>query len=229
MPVQKDYNHILMPVVTGFTTLLLGRTILELATHGGVHSPDPMADAYLLVMGAYAGAGEVEKWTHAAPWDPANDPRLERAQRAGAFVILWAIPFFAAYLWRIADPTAPFPGDLKTIWLGLFGIFVGKTTSLSIRHSRKGLFGFAAMGSDSGTANAEADSSLEAQLIEFLASCPDRQATTPVISSQFPDFTARHLRRVLTGMIARKLVIRDLVASTQEAVYRLASPLPKAP
>lgn len=214
MPSQKDHNKILMPIVTGLTAMLWGKTVLELTTLGTIHSPDLMADAYLAVMATYAGAGEWEKWSKKSAWNPEDDPWTERAQRGGVFLMLWSLPFFASYLWRLADHTVPYPAELKRIWTGLFTIFLAKNTSRSIRHSRKGLY--------IAETQTSALSDPMRQILDFLSGCPNSQATTGMVCEQFSDISRRHVTRLLTRLTQQKSVERTLDPETNEASYRLS-------
>ena len=229
MPVQKEYDRYLMPLVTGFSTLLLGKTLLELTTQGAIYAPYPMADAYLFVMATYAGAGEWEKWKKPGPWDPADDPWLERAHRGGIFLWLWSIPFFGAYCWGLHNPAAVFPAELKPIWMGLFGIFLAKNTSRSIRHGQHGLYptwdadpGF----SDTGTSPALSE--LAQQILAYLQTRPNHEASTRDISAQCPKITNRHIRRVLTALHDQLYLERTSQPGSAEALYRLTPAAEKA-
>jgi len=213
MPVQKEHNQILTTIVTGYTTMLLGKTVLELTTQGAVHSLDLMADSYLAVMAVYAGAGEWEKWKRAGAWNPANDPWLERAQRGGVFLTLWSIPFFAAYLWRLYDPTVPYPAELKRIWTGLFTIFMAKNTSRSIRHTRKGLY--------PGEPGSDEAPDLSQDIFSFIKSQPDQESTTTEVCAQFPAVTRRHITRLLEQLTRQRQLERTLNPETREASYRV--------
>ena len=60
----------MMPFAVGATTLLGGSMFLELASKGSILSPDNSAELYALIMGAYAGAGELKGWL------TKTDPRM---------------------------------------------------------------------------------------------------------------------------------------------------------
>src|SRR6266571_4496627 len=117
--VDGFHQRFLAPMVVGMTTLTLGEAVMEAITRGTLKSPDTLSDMYLMLMGGYMTGIEVQKWTQKDPADPANDPWLERVNRAGWILLLWWGLFLGIHLWRYYDATVPMPASLKPITMGM--------------------------------------------------------------------------------------------------------------
>ncbi len=78
-PIQDDFHRkFLAPLVVGMTTLTWTEALLEAITHGGMHSPDALADIYLTLMSGYVAGIEVQKWTQVPPMIPGwNVPSVQ--------------------------------------------------------------------------------------------------------------------------------------------------------
>ena len=216
---MKDPSkEFMMPFISALTALLWVEAALEALTRGAMYAPTPLADLYLTLMGAYAGAGEVQKWLQKDPADPAQDPWMERAQKGGAFVALWMTLLIAVHLWQLHDSTLPMPADLKPVTTGLVVIFFAKIASRHVRHSRRGL------GGPAGAA-AEADQAVSAReaVIELLGRSPEGLELGDIVA-QLPGYSQRHILRELSALKADQTVERTGVPRARDARYHLTGP-----
>ena len=143
-------DRVLYPITLGYTAVILGFVVYEF-TQGGQFQPRfPFSDVYLTLLTAYAAQREGTKWLGAAPLPinsgsgtrlagtPAGlDESTMRIRRGELFVGVW----FAVYLAMIAIANLSsqwaMPVELKTITLGVLGIFAATGISSGIRERVK--------------------------------------------------------------------------------------------
>jgi len=205
----------MMPFLVALTTLLWGEAVLEAMTSGAMVAPTSLADLYLTMMGAYAGAGEVQKWLQKYPQNPADDPWFERAQKGGTFVALWMTLLIAVHLWQLYDHTVVMPINLKPITTGLVVIFFAKVASRQVRRSRRGVGGPATGGLDE-----TGDSSAREAILALLGHSPEGLSSSD-IGERLPLYSRRHLSRELSELADESLVIPPKNPRAPDARYRL--------
>src|ERR1051326_565094 len=133
MDTDKPAQAVIAPFAAFLTAYLWLETWVEIITRGAYHSPDDLSKIYLATMAAYATSAEITKWFNGVPTNPIQDPRLEKIQRGGFFIALWLLPLMFTYSWRITNSQIPMPGPLKTIVMGLIGIFFLTVASRKMR------------------------------------------------------------------------------------------------
>jgi len=119
-------DRVLYPITLGYTFVIFGFTLYEF-WRGGLFQPRyPIGDVYLTLLTAYAAQREGVKWLGA-------DEATLRIRRGELFVGLWFAVFIV--LWAIANLSVRFalPQELKTITLGVLGIFVATGVSSGLR------------------------------------------------------------------------------------------------
>ena len=218
---MKDPSkEFMMPFIAALTTLLWLETALEALTRGGMHAPTSLSDLYLTLMGAYAGAGEVQKWLQKIPQDPAQDPWLEKAQKGGAFVALWMVLLIAVHLWQLQDSTVRMPVDLKPITTGLVLIFFAKVASRHVRRSQRGVGG--PVGS-SPSGVEEQRASARGELLALLAQAPEGFSMEEVVE-RLPGYSRRHLMRELSSLTAGHSIERTGSRHHRDLRFRRVPP-----
>ncbi len=122
-------DRVLYPITVGYTLVIFGLMLYEFFQGGAYKPMYPIGDVYLALLTAYAAQREGVKWL-------GDDEAAMRIRRGELFVGAW----FAVYLflWAIANlfPRWALPGELKTITLGVLGIFVATGISSGIRQRR---------------------------------------------------------------------------------------------
>lgn len=119
-------DRVLYPITLGYTVVILGFVIYEFLQGGRFQPRFPFSDVYLALLTAYAAQREGTKWLGA-------DESTMRIRRGELFVGIW----FAVYLAMVAianlSPRWILPGELKTITLGVLGIFAVTGISSGVR------------------------------------------------------------------------------------------------
>lgn len=175
--------------------------------------PDRFSDFYLLILGAYGGAPEIRRWMRAQEPDPPQG-WPERIRKGGPMITLWVLLYMGAVTWRLADPSRPLPPELKTITMGVIGLFFGTYALRQIRQrTRRGKTG------EPEASGPEEDVALQAEILAFLKS---RGPSSPGTLEQSLTIPRRSLNRLLRGMVGQRQVIREARSPTDRAaVYRL--------
>ncbi len=133
VPSPKDGSLFMRPFAFGMTAYLLAYNLLFILTRGNFKAQDPLAEMYLFVLGAYAGAPEIKRLT-IAPADPDPEGWPERLRKGGPFITSWFLLWAVAVTWRIADPTIPMPPELPRITMQVIALFLG---TYALRQYRK--------------------------------------------------------------------------------------------
>lgn len=122
----KTVDRVLYPITLGYTLVILGFILAECWMAGRYRPRFPFGDVYLTLLTAYAAQREGSKWLGA-------DEAAMRLRRGELFVGLW----FAAYLLitSMANLSARWamPVELKTITLGVLGVFAATGISAAGR------------------------------------------------------------------------------------------------
>ncbi len=126
----RTIDRVLYPITLGYTAVIFGFQLYEFFK-GGRYTPRcPFGDVYLALLTAYAAQREGAKWL-------GSDEALMRIRRGEIFIGLW----FALYLAVVACSNLSnrwvLPGELKTITLGVLGIFAATGLSSGLRHVRQ--------------------------------------------------------------------------------------------
>jgi hypothetical protein len=215
---HKDVKEFMMPFIAVLTAILWGEAWLEIISHDAWRSSHNLTKIYLAMMGAYAGAGEAQKWFQKNASDPADDTTLERMHRGGFFVALWLLPLLSSYVWGIFDQKVPMPGPLQDIATGLVIIFFVKAASRHVRHTHRGIGGAAADDSEI----VEGQDELTVAVRQKILASPDGMKPAE-IKAAFPDRHPRKILRALSNLIASGQVSRSGNPHTAEARYKAAS------
>ncbi len=205
-------NRFMMPFALGATTLFGGATLLELITRGAVRSPDNASKVYFAIMGAFAGAGEINGWFQKispAVQDISN-PWLDHARKGGLFVSFWLLLYGATYALRLKDPSFPMPHELETITLEIIGLFFVTYSARSLRRARHG----ASLGAADDVGLSERQT-----LLDWLKTRPEG-ATIREIEVQLPGLTRRSLNRMIAHLMEQKAVLRDGHPRSHDTRYR---------
>lgn len=122
----RAVDRVLYPITLGYTGVILGFQLYEFFQGGAFQPRYPMADVYLALLTAYAAQRESSKWM-------GEDEAARRVRRGELFVGLW----FALYLalWALGNLSSGWilPQELKTITLGVLGVFVATGVSSGLR------------------------------------------------------------------------------------------------
>src|SRR5258706_1915710 len=218
-PADRINRSILAPLVLAMSALAWGEALIEALSRGAIHPRDPLTDLYLTLLGGYIGGIEVRKWVQKEPPNPAQDPWLERAQRAGFLVFLWWGLYIAVHLWQFHDATVVMPGELKPITKAVILLLIGKHVSRYVRHTRRGVGGSGSSGTaDEDAARADADSSAQAELVEVLSAAPEG-LTFQEIEAALPETSRSHIARLLKGLLHEGRIERQGVPRSRLARY----------
>lgn len=129
-PILKAADRVLYPSTLGCTAVILGFQVWEFWQGGDYRPRWPFAEVYLAVLTAYAAQRELSKWKGI------DEPSI-RLRRGELYVALW----IAAWLTTtaIANLYSRFtlPSELKTITLGVLGIFAATGVSAGLRQKRE--------------------------------------------------------------------------------------------
>jgi hypothetical protein len=122
-------DRVLYPITLGYTVVIFGFQVYEFFQGGAYKSRHPFGDVYLTLLTTYAAQREGSKWLGA-------DEATMRIRRGEVFIGLW----FALYLAMIACsnlyPQYALPEELKTITLGVLGVFAATGISTGLRQQR---------------------------------------------------------------------------------------------
>lgn len=202
------------PFALGATAYLLTLNFLYVATRGTLQMPDRFSELYLVMLGCYGGAPEIKRWMrrqepiHADGWQ-------ERLRKGGPIITLWILLYALCVTWRLADSTRPLPPELKTITMGVIGLFFG-TYSLRQFRQRVRRASTQAGERDSGAAE---DTELRAQITAFLKA---RGSATAGTLEEFLQIPRRSLNRLLKEMEGEGRVVREGRYRTDPSgLYRL--------
>jgi hypothetical protein len=130
-PYLKAVDRVLYPLTFGYTLVLIGMEIYEFLRGGGFTPRFPVADVYLTLLGAYAAQREGAKWLGA-------DEPSARLRRGELFVGAWFALYLAMLTLANLYSKWTMPVELKTITLGVLGIFAAGGISASVREKRRG-------------------------------------------------------------------------------------------
>jgi hypothetical protein len=125
----RAIDRVLYPITLGYTAVIFGFQLYEFSQAGAYTPRYPFGDVYLPLLTAYAAQREGANWL-------GQDESMMRIRRGELFIGLW----FALYLAMIACANFSarwvLPGELKTIALGVLGIFAATGISASVRQAR---------------------------------------------------------------------------------------------
>ncbi len=134
-------DRLLYPATVGYTLVILGFVFYEFSQGGRYQLRLPFGDVYLVLLTAYAAQREGSKWFGA-------DEAAMRIRRGEIFVGIWlAVYLFMAAMANVSTRWA-MPSELKTITLGVLGIFVATGVSSGIRSRLRPLAGSSSVTAD---------------------------------------------------------------------------------
>jgi hypothetical protein len=195
------------PFALGATAYLWILNLLEVITRGRLHSPDQWSDVYMLILGTYAGAGEIKRWNTGEVTDPETWP--EQVRKGGPIVTAWILLLFGVGAWRLFDPSRLMPTELKEITMKVIGVFFGV---YALRQVRKSRARSAVDSSDPVADNADTQRILE----HLRANGPK----TPAAISDALNIPRRSLSRLLKALVESGRLTRDGGAFDPNATYR---------
>lgn len=128
-PLLKVADRVLYPSTVGCTLVILGFQLWEFWQGGAFRPRWPFAEGYLAILTAYAAQRELTKWKNI------DEPSV-RLRRGELYVALWIALWIAITAIANLYPQFTMPSELRTIMLGVLGIFAATGISSGLRQRR---------------------------------------------------------------------------------------------
>ncbi len=123
-------DRALYPITLGYTAVIFAFQLYEFFKGGTYASRVPWGDVYLALLGGYAAQREGAKWLGA-------DESIMRLRRGELFIGLWFALYLALAACANLSTRWSLPQELKTITLGVLGIFAATGVSASLRQASR--------------------------------------------------------------------------------------------
>ncbi|OGR90935.1 MAG: hypothetical protein A2992_04055 [Elusimicrobia bacterium RIFCSPLOWO2_01_FULL_59_12] len=199
----RAMDRVLYPITLGYTAVIFAFQLYEFFQGGAFKPRFQFGDVYLALLTAYAAQREGSKWLGV-------DEATMRIRRGEIFIGLW----FALYLAIVACANLSdrwvLPQELKTITLGVLGIFAATGLSVGLRQAR---------GPSRVPPTSQEESDRRVQMIRLLH---DRGPITSQEAAETLGISQSTAWRILEGLVKTGHARQVESANLRERRYALA-------